>query len=66
MLNLLVYRIKSFWREEDAPTMVEYALLVALIALVVAVAALVLGEGISTVFSNIGDEVGTATVPNIP
>ncbi len=45
--------IKTFVQEEDAPTMVEYGLLVALIAVVVAVAATVLGTNISTLFSNV-------------
>ena len=44
--------LKKFHQEEDAPTMVEYGLLVALIALVVAAAAAVLGGGISTLFGN--------------
>lgn len=44
--------VKQFVKEEDAPTMVEYGLLVALIALVVAAAATLLGGGISTLFSN--------------
>ncbi len=44
---------KKFIREEDAPTMVEYGLLVALIAVVVAVAAAVLGQGISTLFTTV-------------
>ncbi len=47
-----VHAVKSFLKEEDAPTMVEYGLLVALIALIVAVAAALLGTNISTLFSN--------------
>ncbi len=62
----LANAVKKFFREEDAPTMVEYALLVALIALVVAVAAVVLGGGISEIFSSIGTELNTATVPGVP
>jgi pilus assembly protein Flp/PilA len=42
---------KRFLEKEDAPTMVEYGLLVALIAVVVAVAAAVLGVNISTLFN---------------
>ena len=41
---------KRFYQEEDAPTMVEYGLLVALIALVVAAAAALLGTAISALF----------------
>ncbi len=64
MLTLLkVYNavkrpFERFHSEEDAPTMVEYGLLVALIAVVVAVAALVLGTQISTIFSNVAVTVG--------
>ena len=47
--------VKKFVTEEDAPTMVEYGLLVALIALVVAAAATILGTGVSTLFSNAKD-----------
>lgn len=44
---------RRFLREEDAASMVEYALLVVLIAMVVAVAALTLGHAISTHFNNV-------------
>jgi Flp pilus assembly pilin Flp len=37
----------AFVREEDAPSMIEYALLAVLIAMVVAVAALTLGHAMS-------------------
>ncbi len=43
----------AFLREEDAASMIEYALLAVLIAMVVAVAALTLGHAVSTEFSNI-------------
>ncbi len=45
--------VRKFFREEDAPTIVEYGLLVALIAVVVAIAAAVLGQGISTLFVDV-------------
>jgi len=45
--------VKKFVTEEDAPTMVEYGLLVALIAVVVAVAATVLGTGIAALFTDV-------------
>ena len=49
-MSKLVKGFKRFVREEDAPTMVEYGLLVALIAIIVAIAAAVLGGGISGLF----------------
>jgi pilus assembly protein Flp/PilA len=48
---------KKIIANEDAPTMVEYGLLVALIALVVAAAASVLGQGISTLFNTAANSV---------
>ncbi len=45
--------LRQFVREEDAATMIEYALLAVLIAMVVAIAALTLGHAISTQFGNV-------------
>jgi pilus assembly protein Flp/PilA len=45
-----VASFERFIRSEDAPTMVEYGLLVALIAIVVAVASATLGTNIKTLF----------------
>lgn len=39
-------------RREDGQTMAEYGILIAVIALIVVVAAVVLGGSISTLFSN--------------
>jgi pilus assembly protein Flp/PilA len=44
---------KFFTKKEEGASMVEYGLLVALIAVVVAVAATTLGTGISTLFSDV-------------
>lgn len=50
-------RIKSFARsfigEEDGATMIEYALLIALIAIVVAVALVTLGNNIRDKYSSV-------------
>jgi pilus assembly protein Flp/PilA len=48
---------KKFVTSEDAPTMVEYGLMVALIAVVVAVAAKVLGGNVSTLFNAVAGSV---------
>lgn len=52
-MSRFVNQIKRFFNEEDAPTMVEYGLLVALIAVVVAVGAGFLGTAIDTLFDNV-------------
>ena len=46
---------KRFLVREEAPTMVEYGLLVALIAIVVAIAAAFLGSQISILFTAVGN-----------
>ena len=45
--------LRSFLVEDDAATMVEYGLLIALIAIVVAAAALLLGSAISNKFNSV-------------
>ena len=50
MLQLISFIVDRLDREEGA-SMVEYGLLVALIAVVVAIAATVLGNGISSLFN---------------
>ncbi len=54
MARLLVTVVKNFFsKKEEGATMVEYGLLVALIAVVVAAGAAALGQGISTLFNNV-------------
>jgi pilus assembly protein Flp/PilA len=53
--------VKRFRQDEGGATMVEYGLLVGLIALVVALGATILGQDISTMFNNIGTYLNTLT-----
>jgi pilus assembly protein Flp/PilA len=48
---------KKFIANEDAPTMVEYGLMVAMIALIVAMAAAILGQGISSLFNSTANSI---------
>jgi Flp pilus assembly pilin Flp len=52
---------RAFVREETGATMIEYALLVVLIAMVVALAAITLGQAISTQFGNVKNCVSAPT-----
>jgi Flp pilus assembly pilin Flp len=54
---------RRFADDENAPAMVEYGLLVGLIALVVAAGALVLGQSISTMFSDVGSYLKAIPIP---
>ena len=55
--------VKRFRQDEGGATMVEYGLLVGLIALVVALGATVLGTDISTMFNKIGTYLAGLPVP---
>jgi pilus assembly protein Flp/PilA len=56
MINFIA-STKKFIQSEDAPTMVEYGLLVALIAVVVAAAATLLGTNIAALFTAVAGSV---------
>ena len=58
MLRLWTVYQSRFIGDEEGASMVEYALLVALIAVVVIAAALFLGNQISEKFSEVGGTVG--------
>lgn len=45
----------AFWNDESGQDLAEYALLIALIALVVIAAVTLLGQNINTVFTNIAN-----------
>jgi pilus assembly protein Flp/PilA len=49
--------LKSLIRDEEGATMVEYGLLVALIAMVALVAITVLGQNLSTLFSTVANTI---------
>ena len=55
--------ISRLRRDQGGATMVEYGLLVGLIALVVALGATVLGQDISTMFNNIGTYLAAIPLP---
>jgi Flp pilus assembly pilin Flp len=65
-MSKLYVGLKRFFKEEDAPTMAEYGLLLVFIALVVAAGAAVLGDGISTLFQAAGSAIGGADIPTMP
>ena len=51
--------LHAFVREEEGATMIEYALLIALIAIVVAAALVTLGTTVKTKYSSVSDCVST-------
>ena len=55
MLRLWTAYQSRFMKDEEGASMVEYALLVALIAVVVIAAALFLGDQIGSKFSEVGN-----------
>lgn len=61
MTKLLTRVTKLFGRKEEGATLVEYGLLLALIALVAVLAITNLGSNISSLFTNIAGKIGTGT-----
>jgi pilus assembly protein Flp/PilA len=53
-------RIKSFIKDEDGVTMIEYGLLAALIAVVCIAAIAIVGTQLNVVFTSIGTALSTA------
>ena len=53
-------RIKSFIKDEDGVTMIEYGLLAALIAVVCIAAITIVGTQLNILFTKIGTELSTA------
>ena len=62
----MVTLLKKLWREEEGAGLVEYALLIVLIALIATAGMFALGGGLNDLFSNIGTTVGGATVDPLP
>ena len=56
---LLLKRFHQFLANEDGPTAVEYAVMLALIIVVVLTAVQTLGTNTSTTFTNIGNSLGS-------
>ncbi len=57
--------IDRFRRDERGATVTEYALLIVFVALAIAVGAQTLGSNISNLFSKIGTQLSTISLPNI-
>ena len=60
MTNLMKNFI-NFLKDEEGATAVEYALMVALIAIVIILAVTFLGESVSNVFSEVGAAIDQAS-----
>jgi len=56
----------QFWRQESGATLVEYAILVALISVTVIVVIATLGDQTEQAFQSVIDEIGTAPRPVSP
>jgi pilus assembly protein Flp/PilA len=57
--------IKRFQRDERGATATEYALLIVFVALAIALGANTLGQGINSLFSQIGTQLSNIPLPKI-
>ena len=53
--------LRKLWAEEEGQTLVEYALIIALIAVACITAMTYLGGKVNTNYSSVANEVGTVT-----
>jgi pilus assembly protein Flp/PilA len=61
MLHTLRARLVNFLQNEDGPTAVEYAVMLALIIVVCIVAINILGQNANSAFGTVGASIGAAT-----
>jgi pilus assembly protein Flp/PilA len=59
-MTQFVQMVRSFWREEEGQDLLEYALLVALIALVSVLAVTAAGKKVETIFNAIAAAIPAA------
>jgi pilus assembly protein Flp/PilA len=59
-MKLFIEYVKSFVREDEGQDLLEYALLVALIALVAVGAVTLAGESVNEIFSEVATQLDTA------
>jgi pilus assembly protein Flp/PilA len=59
MVSIISTLLARFRRDEEGQTLVEYGLLLALIAIIVIVALLFLGPLVSEIFQNVGENLQT-------
>lgn len=63
-------KVKTFfsnlYRNEDGAVATEYALLIVFIALLAAVGMIVLGQGLSTLFTGLGDTLKSTPLSSLP
>jgi pilus assembly protein Flp/PilA len=57
----MIKKLINFFKDEEGASMVEYGLLVALIAVVCIVAVGYIGTNLNTVFTNVADHLGNTT-----
>ncbi len=58
-MKSLMKKVKGFVSNEEGQGLVEYALLLALIAIIVIVALTLLGKKVNNVYQNIGDSLNS-------
>ena len=58
--------LNNFRQDESGATATEYAMLIVFIALGIAAGSQLLGNGINTLFSNIGASIAAVTLPTLP
>ena len=59
-MTTLIHGVRSFWRDDEGQDLLEYALLIALIALVSVLAVTAAGKKVETIFNAIAAAIPAA------
>ena len=60
-MNTIINAVKRFVREEEGVAAIEYGLLAGLIAVMIIAGATLAGTSLNTLFTNIGNQLSTAS-----
>ena len=52
----MLQMLKTFWAEEEGAAAIEYALIAGLIAVMIVAGATLMGEGMNTMFTSLGEK----------
>ena len=52
----MVETLKAFWADEEGAAAIEYALIAGLIAVMIVAGATLMGEGMNTMFTSLGEK----------
>lgn len=60
-MSLPIRLLKRFWHDEEGATMIEYALMVALIAIVIIASVMLVAQALDSTFTDVATQLNSAS-----